>query len=169
MSLVELVEMTHLNFSLLTAHQLDDFQWRLRGFDSPYVEFNYDSYLYRMFTVLCKHLEMVTKEIKTSLEQLVRRGRPTNMLHVACVHLADETVPIVHFLLQLQADPNAVDSRGNSPLHVLAQHIEVGTAVIRDKTARLLLDRGAHLDMANNERKTPGDLWLEKNNQQGLN
>ena len=62
---------------------------------------------------------------------------------------------------------NAVTTVGNSPLHILA--VVRGDVESKDRTARLLLGSGAHLDMVNKDGMTAADLWLKKNNEEGRN
>jgi len=98
-----------------------------------------------------------------SLGQLVRRKRKNSsectLLHLACGNPKGINLPeTVRLLLQLGADPNAGDKEGNGPLHSLVQL----KRELIDPTARLLLEKGAHLDRINKSGKTAVDLWLEK-------
>jgi len=114
---------------------------------------------------------MVTKDMERSLKEIVRHDcrdpSGLNLLLLSCHDFDDVSISIITLLLKLKADTNAVNNVGNSPLHLLAVQLE--NTEIRDTIARLLLENGAHLDIANNERKTPAQLWLEKNNRQGMN
>jgi len=124
------------------------------------------------FTILARRPEMITEDMNQSLKQILRRDSRTpdgdNVLLVVCgLSVPEEAVYTVRFLLQLGADPNVTYVDGVSPLHRLAE--ELGKVEVRDATARLLLESGAHLDMVNNERKTPADVWLDLSREEGLN
>jgi len=118
------------------------------------------------FVTLSRRPEMLTEEIKQSLEQLVRRdcrdSRGSNLLHNACYYLCDYSLFIVCLLLKLRVDTNAVNNDGDGPLHILAMDMYMEDVETRDTIARLLLDSGAHLDMVNKEGMTPADLWLKE-------
>jgi len=106
---------------------------------------------------------VLDEESMDGLGQLVRRKRKNSsertLLHWACENPKGiNLLKTVRLLLQLGADPNAGDKEGNSPLHSLAQ---LNRELI-DPTARLLLEKGAHLDRVNKSGKTSADLWLEK-------
>jgi len=125
-----------------------------------------------MFNILSKQPEIITRDMKQFLKQIVRRdfrdSEGLNVLHCATsLYLADETVSTVRLLIKLGANVNAVDNTGEGALHLLAEELEL--VEIRDATARLLLESGAHLDMVNNNRETPADVWLESCKEEGLN
>jgi len=97
---------------------------------------------------------LVTEEIRAFLLEVERRDRRFcngyNLLSVSC--LSNELqLPSIRFLVQLGANTNArtndVYCLGNGcrVLYFLAKQPESET---RDAEARLLLDLGAHLDMA---------------------
>jgi len=136
------------------------------------VDESYIQNLCCLFIILARRPEMITEDMNQSLKQILRRDSRDpygdNVLLVVCgLYLPEETVSTVRFLLKLGADPNVINVDGASPLHILAE--ELDNVEIRDMTARLLLKSGAHLDMVNNERKTPADVWLELDREEGLN
>ena len=120
----------------------------------------------RMFIIISRHPELITEEIRLSLLQLVRRdGRAEfgiNLLHRCCLITSHDLpyLPIIRLLVQLGADLNSVSSVGNGVLHILAVR---PASELRDATARLFVELGAHLDMANEDWMTAADLWFEMN------
>ncbi|PSS27009.1 ADP-ribosylation factor GTPase-activating protein [Actinidia chinensis var. chinensis] len=76
-----------------------------------------------------------------------------SLLHLAC-ETAD--IGMLELLLQYGANINALDSRGQTPLH---RCILGGKATF----VKLLLTRGAHPQAVNREGKTPLDLAVESN------
>jgi len=125
-----------------------------------------------MFGILSRQPQMITENMELRLKQIVRRDSRDHygfnvLLTASCFYLWDETVPTVGLLLTLGADVNAVNIFGYSPLHCLAEELDRGE--IRDETAHLLLEAGAHLDMVNTNRKTPADIWMDESNRAGLN
>ena len=63
------------------------------------------------------------------------------------------SVPAISLLLECGADPNAVDSDGNTALHTAALNKPAKPAVIQ-----ALLDHGAHFDRVNNDKKAFANL-----------
>ena len=63
------------------------------------------------------------------------------------------SVPAISLLLECGADPNAVDSEGNTALHTAALNKPAKPAVIQ-----ALLDHGAHFDRVNNDKKAFANL-----------
>ena len=61
---------------------------------------------------------------------------------------------VIRLLIEVGADPNAVDDFGNTGLHILAQNGES----FHSPTVRALFEGGAHLDQANNNRETMADI-----------
>jgi hypothetical protein len=71
----------------------------------------------------------------------------------------DLTLSVTRLILRLGADPNAADSHGATPLHLLAMN--------RGNLAqcRLLLEYGAHIDQTDGSRSTPLMLFQEWHSQ----
>jgi len=133
-------------------------------FETPVAESNHLDMVCGMIDTLSRHPELITEEVRFSLLQLVHRdGREPsgfNLLHTFC-RVADAGVlPAIRLLVELEADPNARNNAGNGVLHLLS--MQPGSET-RDATARLLVDRGAHLDMVNIVGMTAADLWFLKN------
>jgi len=131
-------------------------------------EFVHDGLLFWSFMSMFKFVEMLAKKPQlinedsmASLSQLVPRNERCNpvrygmlLLHKAC---EDWKLAIVDLLLRAGADPNAGDKYDYRPLHYLAMFYPHNDAV-----AQLMLDYGAHLDLVNNERKTPAQVWTKR-------
>jgi len=120
----------------------------------------------RLFSVLPG---LMTEESRASLLELVRRdGRYNglNLLHYVCSDILWERhSSSIRLLVELESNPNARTSNGNGcgVLHLLSEQPESET---RDGAARLLLELGAHLDMADEFGLTAADYWLRSNNQE---
>ena len=72
-----------------------------------------------------------------------------NLLHMALLAPKDRTpIAVLEYLLQLGVEVNAKDCYGNTPLNYAARAKYV-------EAMRLLLDRGASIDLANNDGVTP--------------
>ena len=72
-----------------------------------------------------------------------------NLLHMALLAPKDRTpIVAIEYLLQLGVEANAQDCYGNTPLNYAARAKYV-------EAMRLLLDRGASIDLANNDGVTP--------------
>jgi len=164
--IVELLLMSNLSYWTrpITAHNLET------------VDFYFGRHMLTMSDIVrilsLRLPEMtMTEEIRTSLLELVRRdGRyiGCNLLHFSC--LSDELhLPSIRFIVQLGANPNSrttvrnIEGIGYGVLHLLANKPE---SVTRDAAARVLLDLGAHLDMADEDGLTATDYWLRSNNQE---
>jgi len=128
--------------------------------------------LVNLVSILSRHPELFTEEMKGSLVHMVRRDARDscgfNVLLIACNNLCDETSlsSTVRFLLDLKVDTNAINHLGNGPLHLLAVELVQCPSEYRgdvDAIARLLLGSGAHLDMVNKTGMTAADLWMETN------
>jgi ankyrin repeat protein len=70
----------------------------------------------------------------------------------------------VRTLLQCGADVNAIDTTGNTPLHVLASN----SSICDETILQLLCNAGAHLDYTNALGETPIDTALNSNTNQLL-
>jgi len=68
-------------------------------------------------------------------------------------------LPLVRFLLDVGADPNAVNDEGNSPLHIIAYWMG---DEMESPLADLLLEYGADLEQVNLKKETPLGIWKRK-------
>lgn len=121
-----------------------------------------------MIRILSRLPEMITEQIMVSLREIIRRDVHLlgwDLLFGHHYYEMELHLPSIRFLVRLGVKPNARSIGGNGVgvLHFLALKPESET---RDAAARLLLELGAHLDMADNEGRTAADYWLEKNNQE---
>merc|ERR1719511_402005 len=142
----------------------------LRGGDSTY--FNRTIvillHLLCLLTKLIPHLEKEkVYDVKQAVFEFVSvgaRGRGGGSpLHLACARDSSSvgrypicvfpSVPAISLLLECGADPNAVDSEGNTALHTAALNKPAKPAVIQ-----ALLDHGAHFDRVNNDKKAFANL-----------
>lgn len=89
------------------------------------------------------------KHRNTALHLLIGKGHRLvdstgELLHFSCLELAKD-------LIDIQADVNIQNGKGNTPLHL--------ACIRRDLDAcRLLLENGARADILNGEKKIPADL-----------
>ena len=123
--------------------------------------------IFLLVTKLADLPELMDKETKDILFQLIRRDRRDergSLLHIS-INNAFFTwrLSTLVLLLKSGADPNAGDSKGNGPLHVVAMACKL-FRVLADSITHLLLDHNAHLDRVNDEGKTAADLWMKYNN-----
>jgi len=137
--------------------------------DAPAAETRRMFNLSVMVKILLSHPEMITENVRLPLVQLLHRDRRDssgrNILHYTCCHsFSNDTLPAVRFLVKYGADPNARDHKGRGVFHFLVD--TTWNFSCRDASARLLLELGSHLDLADNQGRTAADLWLAKNNQQ---
>ena len=90
-----------------------------------------------------------------------------NLLIAACRQQPTaSTLAIIRLLLEVGADPNTVDERGNAPLHHVV--LKMGEASESDSpVATLLLEYGALPHQHNYSKKTPLDLWTRQNTRPG--
>jgi len=123
--------------------------------------------LYRMFRLLSRFpAQWITGEARISLLQLVHRDdrdeEGYSLLHYACFFFvsSSKALSTIRFLVKLGADLNAVTNAGDEVLHLLSLY---SASKPRDATAHLLVELGAHLDMANKEGMTAADLWFQAN------
>ena len=70
-------------------------------------------------------------------------------------------IKIVQLFLRGEADANAKDGNGYTPLHYVARNGNFSNIATATK---LLLDAGAHLDVGNNSGVTPLDAFKARNN-----
>jgi len=122
-------------------------------------------HMFSLFEILAAQPELINKESKEFLSQLVLRKKrrdPFNgrsLLNMACfISSFRSGLATIELLLRCGADPNAGDeSDGYGPLHYLARFCSADD----DATAKLLLSYGAHLDRFNKKRKTAAVVWME--------
>ena len=62
---------------------------------------------------------------------------------------------IFQFFLDAGVDPNEIDTNGQAPIHILAQHIEIKGVPIMLKS---LLNAGAHIDQGTPDGETLGSI-----------
>merc|ERR1719460_1740767 len=141
-----------------------------RGGDSTY--FNRTIvillHLVCLLTKLIPHLEKEKVfEVKQAVFEFVRVGAlgrgGGSPLHLACARDSSSvgrypicvfpSVPAISLLLECGADPNAVDSDGNTALHTAALNKPAKPAVIQ-----ALLDHGAHFDRDDRRKKAFANL-----------
>ena len=67
----------------------------------------------------------------------------------------DEVQLIFQFFLDAGVDPNEIDTNGQAPIHILAQHIEIKGVPIMLKS---LLNAGAHIDQGTPDGETLGSI-----------
>jgi len=68
-------------------------------------------------------------------------------------------LPLVRLLLDVGADPNAVNDEGNSPLHIIAYWMG---DEMESPLADLLLEYGADPGQVNLKKETPLGIWKRK-------
>ena len=74
-------------------------------------------------------------------------------------------IKLAEMFIECGADVNALDYKRNSPLHVIATaDIDTEKEIIRQRIVKILLNSGAHADIANCYRQTP--LILANNRQE---
>jgi len=128
--------------------------------------------IFSLVRMLADLPELVNENSLESLSGLVSRDhhrhpkRGSSLLHMACQYLySGNGLATIDLLLRAGADPNAGERNGNGPLHVLAE-LDEGDEIC-DAAARLLLEKGSHLDRVNGEGKTAADVWIEKHAHSG--
>lgn len=107
------------------------------------------------------------KHFKTNVYRLINLkpvgAKGHSPLHLACTRETTNVgrypvcsfpaLPVINLLLEVGADPNALDVERNTPLHVAASN-----KPCRPEVFTLLLEHGAHIDTCNSDRKTPIQL-----------
>lgn len=122
------------------------------------------SLLCEFVKTLSRHPEMIPEDILLLLAQRVERDNRNppgyKLLHHVCYALDSHTLSTIRLLVNIGADLNVrgIDCVGVFHILVLGKKEE-----LKDATARLLLELGAHLDLADNQRRTAADYWLERN------
>jgi len=118
-----------------------------------------------LFTQLADRPDLLIPETKELLVKLVRLERPAGtLLHPACKKINIAVYrSIIPLLLTYGVDPSIGDLDGNGPLHIVLAQYSNDSAIHEERVsiARLLLDKGAHLDRVNKRGQTAVDLWVE--------
>ena len=139
----------------------------------------YLNILLRFVSVLANHPDKINNSIMDTLSQLVRRnGRMEgrlNLLLSACMFVrrrfgdGDRQLrifsPIICLLLRARANPNAVTPRLRGPLHILADFNSAADQERINLLGNLLVEKGAHPYMVDEEGRTAADIWLLVRNQ----
>lgn len=101
---------------------------------------------------------------KFSLEEVlqIKTNNEETCMHIACVHNKPE---YIRPLINLGANPNIFDSKGNTPLHVAVElSFPMCISRIIDKTNYTKKSRALNIDLANHQGMTPLHLAVRKNN-----
>lgn len=100
---------------------------------------------------------------KFSLEDIlqIKTNNDETCLHIACVHNKPE---YIRPLINLGANPNVFDSKGNTPLHVAVElAFPMCISRIIDKSNYTKKSRPLNIDLANHQGMTPLHLAVRKN------
>jgi len=119
--------------------------------------------LLELFQMLTGRPDLLNQEIKELMVELVGLKRSAGtLLHPACNDIATYRA-IIPLLLMYGVDPSSGDSDGNGPLHLVLAQYSNDIAIHKERVAiaRLLLDKGAHLDRVNKKGQIAVDLWNE--------
>lgn len=89
--------------------------------------------------------------------------RKSSLLHLACSRDTTEvgrypickfpSLDVINLLIEVGADPNALDQGGNSALHIAAKDVPSDRQVLK-----VLIESGSHIDACNNKGDTAGSL-----------
>lgn len=89
--------------------------------------------------------------------------RRSTLLHLACAGDTTEvgrypickfpSLDVISLLIEVGADPNALDQAGNSPLHIAAKDVPSNRQVIK-----VLIESGSHIDACNHKGDTASSL-----------
>jgi len=111
--------------------------------------------------------KLLNDHIMEIVYQLIRRNRRDNpglnLLHSACMYPYCDKESLFRLLLQAGSSPNAIDSNGNTPLHLILIRFNGRLSDSMNIIARLLLDFGAKLSIKNSSGETVADLVIEMN------
>ncbi len=71
---------------------------------------------------------------------------------------------VMRLLLEAGVDPNSTDRAGNAPLHTIASNFNFFMSTTTGPCCDLLIERGANVDLPNENRDTPKDIALMNGN-----
>ncbi|KAH9524939.1 Protein fem-1 C [Bulinus truncatus] len=87
----------------------------------------------------------------------------STLLHLACTRETTDvgrypickfpSLDVINLLIEVGADPNAIDEDGNFPLHIAAKDVPLDRQVIK-----VLVESGSHIDACNNKGDTAREL-----------
>ena len=124
-----------------------------------------------LISSIVRSMDKMTEDQKSTLKQMTYRlvrlspvgSKKLSLLHMACSKDTSTvgrypvcTFPdlsVVELLLEVGASTNLSDTDGNTPLHIAANNKPNKYGLLVK-----LLESGAHIDAANNDDKTAGDL-----------
>jgi len=156
------VETLKTSFELISS----TFRYLFTRFNSDHTMMCIKSTLRKMISILVDLPDAMIQPIADYLSKIVGENNRVldqlKLIHAACMEQTERTCDIVRLLLKFGAVPDAVDRKGDSPLHILAR----SNGEFTDSIARVLLDAGAHLDRTNKEGMTAADVWMDKREQE---
>ena len=82
-------------------------------------------------------------------------------LHIA---IKSQNYEIAKFLLENEADVNAIDNNKQSPLHLLAIYRSNSENHVNDQFAKLLINNGANVNALDDKNQSPLKIAIEKDN-----
>lgn len=101
------------------------------------------------------HLKPVLKNSYTPLHMAADSATLIDDFHVVDV-VSFPNAPLARLLLQCGADPNALDTRNNTPLHVIVRYDNpISDFDTLHQLIMMLIRFGAHMDICNSDGKTP--------------
>nr|CAH0108920.1 unnamed protein product [Daphnia galeata] len=151
----------------ITSMQSSDFQFE------NVISFHPLLVVYRLVFVMKSISSRITSEEQQKLEKFYGDffrdfpERTTTVLHVAVVdNICDSTnyerLQTIQRLLQFGADPNAIDEKGQNPLHLLAAATQFTDENESVPLFQALLEAETHLDAAGDDGKTVLCILKEK-------
>ena len=151
----------------ITSMQSSDFQFE------NVISFHPLLVVYRLVFVMKSISSRITSEEQQKLEKFYCDffrdfpERTTTVLHVAVVdNICDSTnyerLQTIQRLLQFGADPNAIDEKGQNPLHLLAAATQFTDENESVPLFQALLEAETHLDAAGDDGKTVLCILKEK-------
>ena len=120
--------------------------------------------IFNMTSMIVKMLPKLKEEEKDQFKKWLSdyigfiNGHPgvKNLLHFACAQTKVE-IDMIKLFLNVEADPNGADAKGDTPLHSLANNQSENIS----EAALLLLDAGGRLDKANAKGETAEKLKMK--------